>query len=323
MIHRRPASPGVALARSIGAAFLVAIAIGGPAQAASAAPSPQPADTNIEAWLDTPITPDATAGAAVGNGVTMWDRAHGDLLELSDAYVKLYPAKGSAKPTETRARSDWPGHLAFEIDVPRGGPGQIEVGFEGKTCTEGGTCTTSRFPFAFGGTGPPPDAPRAILVETDVLAPTSPVPAGELVDVIVDVVPRSPWDPTALGLPDRLVAYITAGSGSGEDLATAELQATHDPRPEPGTTYTGHIQIPQPGSLRLVVAIPGNGSEDQVLGRPTSLTAKGSDEASSSARPASGAPLAPTPTEPPWPLILSGVGIVIAGVVIRRVFADL
>ena len=147
---------------SLGAAVAIAIAVGGPALAASAAPSAPTVDTNIEAWLDEPFTPDARAGATIPNGVTLWDRVQMKLAELSDAYVLLHPAKGSAKPTEARARSDWAGHLAFEITVPKGGPGRIELGFEGQTCTEGGGCTTSRFPFADGGVGPPPDAPRTL-----------------------------------------------------------------------------------------------------------------------------------------------------------------
>ena len=323
MTRFRPASSGVALGRSLVAAFALAIAIGGPALAASAAPSSRPADTNIEAWLDEPLVADAAPDAVVANGVTMWDRAHGALLELSDAYVILHPAVGKAKPTETRARSDWPGHLAFQIAIPRGGPGRIEVGFEGQECTEGGTCSEIRFPFAFGGTGPPPDAPRSLLVSSTVLAPETRVTSGDLVDVVVDVVPYGPWDPAALGLPDRLVAFITGSSGGGRDLATAELRATNDPRPEPGFKYTGQIRIPQAGTLSLVIAIPGDGSEDQVLGRAMRLTSSGSGDTAGLA-PAAGGPSTPAQPEPPWLLILGGLAVVVVGgVVISRAFADL
>jgi hypothetical protein len=324
MVARRSRSLGAVVARAAGAAFAVAVAVGGASLAASPVPSAPASDTTIEAWLDEPFTADARVGAKVENGVTMWDRAHGQLLELSDAYVRLHPAKGSAKPTEARARADWPGHLAFEIAIPKGGPGLLETGFEGQTCTASGACTETRFPFAFGGYGPPPDAPRSVLVTATVLSPQSPVMADEALDVVVDVVPKGAWDPARLELPDRLVAFVGAIGGSGPDLASAELRATSDPRPEPGTTYAGQIRIPQAGTMRLLVAIPGNGTEDDVLPTLTRLTVTGAGGGSSPPPTAAGGPAAPPEPGPPWALIVGGLaGVVAAGLVIRTAFADL
>jgi hypothetical protein len=312
----------VTLRRAIGFAAVAALAVGGSVLAASAAPSAAPqGDPNVDAWVDQAIDPQARAGTTVSIGITMWDRAREQLLELSSATVRLRPARGSAPPSEAKAKSDWPGHLFAHIDVPRGGPGAIEVLFEGEACADDGTCTTKFFPFGFGGFGPPPDAPRSLLVVATILTPRSSIPVDVSADIVVDVVPKAAWDPAALGLPETLVTFVSGPNGP--DVATATLYASHDPRPEPGLRYSGQIRVERPGVFRLFVAIPGNRTEDQVIGSVSRFVVTGESEPSASPGSSPDAP-APVALDPPWPLILGGIAlVVVAGVVIRTAFADL
>ena len=320
---RRPSpSLGAALVRSVATAALVGLAFGGPALGASAAPSELPGDPDIEAWLDEPFVPDAPAGATIGTGVTMWDRAHETLFEVSEAYVILRPASGRATPSETRARSDWPGHLAFEIAVPKGGPGKLEVGFEGQTCDAGNTCTTTRFAFAFGGIGPPPDAPRSALVVASIHDIAGPVVTGEPIDVVVDVEPRAAWGLDALGLPDHLVVVASERAGVGEskaDLPLTDAAGIH------GITYSGQITLAEAGNITLLAAFPGHGTrpDDFLVRSVIRVTVEAAGAAGSPGSRSSGAPVAPAAPELSWLWIAVAALVVVGGVVVSKAFADL
>lgn len=307
---------GTALLLAAGLATL--IARGG--SAASAAPSDAPATSdpggfgNIEIWLDQPIPAQVPAGETILVGLTLWDTNARELSTMNGLYLRLHPATGKARPTEAETRSDWPGHILANVIVPKGGPGAVEAGISGRACTDDGTCRDVDFPFKIGGNGPPPDAPRSLLVEARFHAPSGPVIAGSPLDVIVDLQPRGPWDPRSLGLPDRLV--VMARNGTGPDLASAEVRLGAGP----GSPYRGRITIPEAGDVALLFAIPGQGTEDDVIQTATTrikvVPATDSTPAAAVADPAQG--------DVPWLLIGGGAVLaLLASLVIRGVFADL
>ncbi len=311
------------------AAAAVAIAIcSGVAAGASPEPSADPgAMTNIEAWLDVAIPADAPPGESYAIGVTLWDTAQGRLAEFNGGYVRLHPAKGSAKPSLATTSSDWPGHLIADVEIPAGGAGALEIGLSDQVCTIRGsvqTCANTEFPFRLAGTGPPPDAPRTALIAATTTVPSGPLLAGEPIDLTVTIELQAGWDIASLGLPDQLVAY--ANKRSGPDLATATINDSGERTPT-AITYRGQITIDESGEVTLFVALPGNGTEDQVLPGATTRLDIGGDVAGPSTAPST-APPVPTRTPPvtesvPWPLIGLGVLIVAAGLLVRRVFADL
>lgn len=304
------------LAAGAWTSLAVAALLAGSVTAAS--PTPEPAtDTNIEIWLDAAVSPpDARPGASLEIGFTLWDRRQHAFAELNDPYVLLHPAKGKAKPTEGKAQSDWPGHIVATVAVPKGGPGVIEAGASGRSCPSGGTCTDSRLPFAFGGIGPPPDAPFARLVIPNVNLPAGPYRVGQTLDLRVELVPRALWDIGLLPMPDRLVVLIN--EPRGPDLSSSELHALAQ---EPGA-YTGQVAIPAAGDLALSVAIPGtNGVPDEVI-EATRLTVL--DAAADVAAGAPAAVAVPAGDGLPLPLIGGAIILVVAaGLGIRRAFADL
>ena len=326
---RRAALPRAAiLVVCLAAAAVIAIGSGmaaGAALGASAEPSADPGETNIEAWLDVAIPADVAVDAPYGFGVTLWDTTQDRFAEFNEAFVRLHPAKGKAKPTVGQARSDWPGHLMAEVNVPEGGAGELEMGLSGQACTVRGsvqTCADQEFPFRMAGSGPPPDAPLSALVVATTAEPHGPLLAGMAIDVSVSVEPRGTWDIEALHLPDQLIAF--ANKRSGPDLATTVLTDTGQHGASPAV-YAGQITIEEPGDVTLFVALPGNGTADQILQGATTRLSIGGD-----AGPASPTPAAPGPTAapadtggPPWPLIGLGALMVVAGLLVRRVFADL
>jgi LPXTG-motif cell wall-anchored protein len=320
-----------------GRAFLAAAWLGivaaGAALGASAAPSadpgPDPLYGNIEAWLDVPIPADATVGEPFAFGVTMWDTTTRAFPQFNGGYVRLHPAKGTAKPTVGEANSDWPGHLIAEVVIPKGGPGELEVGLSESACTTRGsvqTCDVSEYPFRMAGTGPPPDAPLTSLLVARTQPPVGSILAGQPFDIRVTLEPQGQWDMDALHLPDQLIAF--ANARGGPDLANAGLNDTGERGTSPSVTYLGQMTIDEPGEVTVQVAIPGNGTEDQVLpGATIRLQVGGSGtEPRASARPAPGSPAAPATGEdgPPW-LVIGAVvaGLAGLGLAIRKGFADL
>lgn len=304
-------------------ATLAAASAAGASPAPSGAPSGSPDEGgglgNIEVWLDHPLPPDARAGSTLPIGMMIWDTASGRLSDMGGLYFRLHPATGKAKPTSTETRSDWPGHSLANVIVPRGGPGDVEVGITGQECRSDGTCTTRSFPFRIAGSGPPPGAPRSRLVTAFVHVPTTQVSTGQSIDVGVDVSPRVDWDDDALGLADRMIVVATLRDHP--DLATTELHA----EPSSPRAYRGAITIPDAGDVTLVFAFPVNGDADDVIAEATTRVRVVGDAAPGSVTPTTGGkPGAPAGDQPPWLLIGALLAlVVVAGIVIRSVFADL
>ncbi len=246
--------------------------------------------------------------------MTIWDTMAGQLSTIGGLYLRLHPGTGKALPTEAETRSDWPGHLLANVIVPKGGPGAIETGISGSACTSDGTCKRADFPFTVAGVGPPPDAPRSVLVSARLQPVVPPVIAGRPVEIVMDLALRAAWDPATIGLPDRLI--VSARNGTGPDLASAEIRRGAGPV----DLYRGQITIPDAGDVALLFAIPGNGTEDDVI---QSATTRVKVVAAID----SGAPAAvadPGQGDVPWPLIGGGAALLLlASLVIRRVFADL
>jgi hypothetical protein len=305
--------------RAILLAAFLASAVAGSTSAASPAPSAASPDAgglgNLEAWLDEPMTPDTPAGRTIPIGLTIWDTQAAELSPIGGLYLKLHPATGKARPTEAETRSDWPGHILANVIVPKGGPGAIEIGISGRACTSDGTCTDTSFPFTVGGIGPPPAAPRSLLVSARLQPLVQPVIAGRPIEIVIDLAPLAAWDPESLGLPDRLV--VIARNGTGPDLASTEIRRGAGPV----NIFRGQITIPEPGDVALMFALPGGGSgADDVI---DSATTRVKVAPATDSSPAAAAP-DPTQDDVPWPLIGGALVLVLlASLAIRRVFADL
>jgi hypothetical protein len=299
------------------AAFL-AWAVAGSMFAASAEPSAASDPngfSNIEGWLDEPITPETPAGETILVGLTIWDSAARQLSPMTALYVRLHPASGKARPTEAETRSDWPGHILANVIVPKGGPGEIEIGLSGRACTADGTCTNVDFPFRIGGVGPPPEAPHSVLVDPRLQPLAQPVIAGRPLEIVIDLAPRAAWPPESLGLPDRLV--VLARNGTGPDLASTEIRRDAGPV----DVYRGQIAIPDAGDVALMFLFPGgpSGADDVIESATTRVRV-----APAAADAPAAAAADPTQDGVPWPLIGATLALVLlASLVIRRVFADL
>ena len=316
----RPRSSLAFRAALLFAAGLVT-AIAGRGSAASAAPSDAPATSdpggfgNIELWLDQPIPPQVPAGETILVGLTLWDTNAGELSTMNGLYLRLHPATGKARPAEAETRSDWPGHILANVIVPKGGPGAIEAGISGRACTDDGTCRDVDFPFKVGGSGPPPDAPRSLLVDARLQPLVQPVIAGRPLEIVIDLAPRAAWPPESLGLPDRLV--VLARNGTGPDLASAEIHRGAGPV----DVYRGRITIPDPGDIALMFALPGgrSGADDLIDSAATRVNVVPANDSTPAA-----AVVDPAHGDVPWLLIGGGAALaLLASLVIRRVFADL
>ena len=314
----------IAGARGRAAAWLglaaVLLATATSALAASPAPSGFPAPgafPNIEAWLDADfITPDAPPGGMLEAGITFWDTQGHNFARVNGVYVLLRPAEGDAEPSLGTTRSDFPGHIVAELVVPEGGPGTIEIGVQGRVCTSDGACTDENMPFTLAGTGPPPEADPASLIDATFHPFVGDIVAGREFPMTVDVFPKGQWDVGAVALPDHLVVTATL---RGVDLASAELR-----RPgAPGTPYTGRLTIPETGDVALAVAVPGEGGEDQAIASSTTIVKVIDGGRGTSQEPAD--PNAPDEGgDIPIAVWLLGIGVLVAvGLIARRALADL
>ncbi|MBA2719923.1 MAG: hypothetical protein H0U52_11885 [Chloroflexi bacterium] len=289
-----------------------------PSPAPDASPSDEPRHVfQTEVWLDAPIPADTPPGTTIQVGVTIVERDGSGVGRLSDvgaSYLLLRPAAGDAEPSRVQPRSDWQGHIRASVRVPEGGPGAIEVGFEGEECRDDGTCQTVEFPFTSAGIGPPAGVPRALLVTATIQPPIEAPVVGRRVALDVELHPLANWDLAQLGLPDRIVAIV--GQSGDPDVAAAELRRAS----AAGTLYQGSVTFPRPGEFAITVAVPGtDGQEDQVIARATSrVTVETQASGASAAEPGDG------PSLPAWAWI-AGLGAVaiVLGFVITRVFADL
>jgi len=313
MVRRASLVPGVVAVLWVTASAIAA----DPSAAPSASPETPQRDLAPQAWLDTPLPTETAAGEQIEIGLTVWGPAEGILVPVDGMYVRILPASGKGKPTEAQARSDWTGHLRAQATVPVGGAGAVAVGFHGEQCDASNTCTPVDLPLRVMGTGPPPEAPRSELVDAGLGLPSAPVVAGVPFELEVDLEPKADWDPAALGLPDRVVVTVRQPRANGPDLVTAELRSTGPA----DLRYLGTLTIPEAGDLVLAVALPAANGQDETI--PSSVTRLQVEEPGAPGTDAP-PPLAGDPAGPPVPL-LAGLGalVIVAGLLIRRVFADL
>jgi hypothetical protein len=295
--------------------FLVLGLVATPASASAASPKPSSLPRAVEAWLDAPyeVPADLPPGGTVEVGLTFWDTQARALREVDGVYAVLLPAKGHADPTSADGVPDWPGHVRFDVPAPRGGPGRLEFGLHTQDCRGQGPCTDIDLPLHLAGTGPPPDAPRAALVEAEPLPLVGDIVAGRPVSLAALITPKGAWAFDALELPDRIVAVATDGLGA--DLGSGELLLSG----APGSPYTGKLTIAKAGGATIGYAIPGeNGEPDQFMegAARVHVIEAGRRLDSSTAAPLpgeSGAPAAPTPEGDGGSPV---VGILLAGLLV-------
>jgi hypothetical protein len=310
----------------ISAALLLAaglLALAAPALAQSSAPSPaEPpptSDPNTQFWQDEPLPPDVPEGRTVDVGYTMWDVSRQALSQVNAADIRVYPKAGKAKPTEGHTHSDWPGHVIAPLTVPKGGLGRVEIGFPAQVCHDDGTCETLFLPFTFGGVGPPPDAPRSMLVTATIHPVAGPVTVGEAFDVDVDLAPRVGWDPRLLALPTQVV--LIANQLNGTSTTQVDLRLVNEGH------YTASITLADPGDTVLSVAFQ-TGSQLDPIDRSAQRIRVQGDAAATPAptRAPGGSASSPTPAGPDLPVIpivVAAIVILGGGFVIRRTLADL
>ena len=280
-----------------------------------ASADPRAGFPEIQIWQDLALPPNPPPGRTINVGFTAWDATGAILARVAGAQVRVHPKAGSGKPANAFTRQDWPGHLVAPITVPDRGLGTIEVGFTGQECHDDtGQCTEVFLPFAWGGIGPPPDAPRSLLVAARIQPPIETILAGQPFEVAAEVTPRADWDPDQLALPDRVV--VIARQVRGPELGTSELQMS------PSGAYTGSMTIADPGDAVLVVAVPGTGSFNDPIEASTIRIRVG--EAESPAPSALGPGDAPIGDSlPVVPTVLVIVAVLGGGLFVRRVFSDL
>jgi hypothetical protein len=288
-----------------------------PSAPPSPSPTPQPFP-GIEAWLDAPLRSDARPGSRIEVGITFWDTAAHTFAQVGGVYILLRPAEGDAEPAVGGAVGDFRGHIVAEFVVPEGGPGVVEVGVQGRFCTDDGTCTDENLPYTIVGSGPPPEADPATLIDAAFQPLVGDIVAGREFPITADVFPRGLWDAGAITFPDLLFATATL---RGVEIATADLRRSGPP----GSPYAGRLSIPEPGAMALAVVVPDAGGEPQAIA--TSTLAVTVIEAGA------GAGEEPNPADPgtadadgeiPLTVWLVGIGVlVVVGFGARRLLADL
>lgn len=310
--------PSVSLALPLVAGLLVVAA--GPALAVDPSPSPgPPGDPNTVVWQDVALPPDVPDGRTIDVGFTIWDLSRQTLSEVSSAKVRVHPKTGKAKPTEATTHSDWPGHAIAPITIPTGGLGTIEIGFPAQECHDDGTCVDLFVPFAFGGVGPPPDAPRSSLVLATIHPIVQPIVAGEPFDIDVDIAPKADWDPAALALPKDVIAL--ASRVNGDEIARVDLRVVDDGH------YTGTMTVGEGGQVNLLVGFGGEPNPDMIDRSIVRLRVQGGAAEATPAPSRGGA--APAPVAPAGdglpivPIALGAAALLAVALVLRRGLADL
>ncbi|HET7028917.1 MAG TPA: hypothetical protein VFI34_00270 [Candidatus Limnocylindrales bacterium] len=308
----------------LAAGFIVLSAVPAGAVAQSAPPTPADAthDDSIEIWQDEALPPDVPAGRSVDVAFTTWDTRRQTLSELNTADVRVHPAAGKARPTKAQTHSDWPGHLVTTITVPAGGLGPIEIGYPSQTCTGDGTCTPSFVSFTMAGVGPPPQAPRSLLVDATIQPAADPASVDQPFSVQVTIAPRASWDPTSLALPEKVV--LIGVQLGGQETTQVDLRAVNDGH------YAGAITLPHPGDTTLSVAFQDASNQIDPIDRSTvrfQVAGAGSSEQPAPSVAAEGP--ATTSAAPFWsdlpllPIVAVLAVLLAASLVVRRAFADL
>lgn len=265
----------------------------------AASPSPSPTATTdgptVVTWLDRPVPRDPEPGSALTVGLMLWDERAAGLMASTSIFVRLHPGDGEGPPTEATAREDWPGHYSPAIEVPPGGPGELEVGMAGTACTDDG-CERSDWIFPVVGVGPPPEAPLTTLAEADIASPDAPTVAGQPIALDVVLRPRADWDPPDFPTPDGLVVTVRVPRGP----TVAEVPASRVDGA--GLAYRATVTLPEPGTYAVQVATTEAPSPREIFG--SSLT---TIEAEPATTPGAGGSSAPGLDPVVW------IGLLVAG----------
>jgi hypothetical protein len=310
----------------LGAAIVVAFSSGGrvlaagPSPSVSPSPSPPTCPDPFVAWYDQALAADIPAGQQVPIGFTVWDCNGGSLAFTTSAQVRVHPKVGKDTPVVFPTRSDWTGHLLTTIESPKGGLGEIEVGFPGQVCRDDGTCEAAFFPFAIGGVGPPPEASRAVLVEARIAPGGDRLVAGHPFPVDVVLEPRAGWAADALAMPDRIVVEAQVVRGDTRWVSDATRPAGS------GGPYSAMLTVDEPGDIVLRAGIPGPGGEARLIETGSARVIVEPGDGTIETPPPAGATGAPGQGDalpPILPIAAGIVGIVVVSLVIRRAFADL
>jgi hypothetical protein len=287
------------------------LAAAAPSPRASSSPSEQPPDRPpFEVWLDRPLPVDAGAGDEVDVGATIWDRLGGEIPRMGATIVlRIVSADGAVPPSQTFARTDWPGHYRGTVEVPPGGIGRLELGVTGTIC-ENDVCRPDDWTFDMGGIGPPPDAPISVLAEARITVDDDLV-AGKPAGVAVALTPQADW----VSFPAPTAIVVRAREPRGPDLATASLPLT-DPA---GLRYEGELTISRGGDLVLEAATDEEGGDMTRFGTsmiPVVVADSGSDATDGGTSPGAAGDDAP----PPIVLALLALALVVGVVVVLSGF---
>jgi hypothetical protein len=295
-----------------------------PALGASAAPAASNApltDPNTELWLDEPLPPDVPEGRTVEVGYTVWDVSRQALSQVNSADIRVYPKAGKAAPTQGHTHADWPGHVIAPLTIPKGGLGRVEIGYPSQECHTDGTCVPVFVPFAFGGVGPPPDAPRSVLVIATIQPIAGPVSVDQAFEVDVDIAPKVAWDARLLALPKQVV--LIASQLNGTSTTQVDMRVVNDGQ------YHASMTLSDGGDTVLTVAFQTGTELDPIDRSAQRIQVLGGDAPASpvaSATPVGSAPSPVVPAGPDLPIVPIGLGAVLligGAYVIRRTFADL
>jgi hypothetical protein len=144
-------------------------------------------------------------------------------------FFRPHPATGDAQPVESTAAADWDGHYSARLEVPTGGPGRLEVGFEITVCAQSGACDRFDALADVGGVGPPPDSPITLIATASILPPVTEVVAGRPFDLEIALSPNADWEPGAFEYPAELVIDVREARGESIAVVPATLDAAAGP----------------------------------------------------------------------------------------------
>jgi hypothetical protein len=241
----------------------------------------------------------------------------------------LHPARGAAAASEGVVQADFQGHVVVDLVVPKGGPGDIEIGIHGLSCDANGSCISAEIPLPVAGTGPPTGAAVLELVSGTIHDFVGDIVAARPFPVTADVMPRGLWELHEVGLPDSVdVVAFLSNDPSGALFGTGTLQRQGDV----GTPYTGTMTVRTTGKLELAVALHGGGAELVIAGERKTITVLEAGIRPSTA-PAATEQTAPVPTRPDpaapsdgvplivW-LVTIAVVVIVGGFLVLRFLAD-
>ena len=198
------------------------------------------------AWLDHPLPQDAEPGSSIEVGLMLWDNDGQEPIAHFPPFIRLHPATGDAEPSMVGLVEDWSGHYAWQIEVPAGGVGRLEVGLGGTACDANG-CQRQESIYPVAGVGPPRDASTPMVAEAAIEIVES-VAAGTPTEVTIRLTPNTDWAPGAFPVPDGLFLQVREPRGGVLNEVLAPLLDADD------LTYRVTLTLPEPGDFVLQAA---------------------------------------------------------------------